>query len=73
MLHRYAINVFWSDDDSAWVADAPDLKSCSAFGATPEEAVSEIQVAVEAWLDAARDAGSVIPAARYQPHHQAAE
>jgi predicted RNase H-like HicB family nuclease len=34
---HYAIIVFWSDEDAAWVADVPDLKSCSAFGATPEE------------------------------------
>ena len=70
---HYAIIVFWSDEDRAWVADVPDLKSCSAFGATPEEAVAEVGVAMEAWLAAARDAGHSIPDARYQPQHEAAE
>ena len=42
--NRYAIVVFWSDEDDAWVADVPDLKSCSAFGGTREEAVVEIGV-----------------------------
>ncbi len=73
MQNRYAINVFWSEDDGLWVADVPDLKSCSAFGAIPEEAVVEVRVAMEAWLEAARDAGHPIPDARYQPHHEAAE
>ncbi len=72
-MNRYAIIVFWSDEDGGWIADAPDLKSCSAFGASPEEAVVELGVAMEAWLDAARIAGHPIPPARYQPHHEAAE
>ncbi|MFZ1104524.1 MAG: type II toxin-antitoxin system HicB family antitoxin [Hyphomicrobiaceae bacterium] len=70
---RYAIIVFWSDEDEAWVADVPDLRSCSAFGDTPEEAVAEVRVAMEAWLAAAREAGHPIPEVRYRPHHEAAE
>ena len=72
-MNRYAIIVFWSEDDGAWVADVPDLRSCSAFGHTREEAVVEVGIAIEAWLAAARDAGLEIPKPRYQPHHEAAE
>jgi predicted RNase H-like HicB family nuclease len=72
-MNRYAIIVFWSDEDAAWVADVPDLKSCSALGATPEEAVAEVSVAMEAWVSAAREAGHPLPAARFQPQHEAAE
>ena len=72
-MNRYTIIVFWSEDSAAWIADAPDLKSCSAFGATPEEAVSELRVAMEAWLEAARGAGHSIPEARYRPHYETAE
>jgi predicted RNase H-like HicB family nuclease len=60
-VDRYAIIVFWSEDDRAWVADVPDLKSCAAFGSTPEEAFAQIRIAMEAWLAAARDAGLEIP------------
>jgi predicted RNase H-like HicB family nuclease len=72
-MNHYAIIVFWSDEDRAWVADVPDLKPCSAFGSTPEEAVAEVSIAMEAWLAAARDAGLEIPKPRFQPHHEAAE
>lgn len=72
-MNRYAIIVFWSEEDGSWVADVPDLKSCSAFGNTPEKALAEVQVAMEAWLGAARDAGLEIPKPRFQPHHEAAE
>ena len=72
-MNRYAIIVFWSEDDGAWVADVPDLKSCAAVGSTPEEAVAEVRIAMDAWLAAARDAGLEIPKARFKPRHEAAE
>ena len=34
---------------------------------TPEEALQEVQIAKQAWLAAARDAGKPIPAPRYRP------
>ena len=72
-MNRYAIVVFWSDDDGMWVADAPDLKSCSAFGDTPEQAVAELRIAMEAWLTAARENGLPIPEPRFRPATVAAE
>ena len=57
----YPINVFWSDEDAAWVADVPDLAYCSALGGTPHEAVAEVEVAIQAWLEAAQASGRAIP------------
>jgi predicted RNase H-like HicB family nuclease len=72
-VNRYAIIVFWSEDDRAWVADVPDLKSCAAFGSTPEKAFAEVRIAMDAWLAAARDAGLEIPKSQFQSHDEAAE
>ena len=44
-----------SEKDEGYIADIPDLKHCSAFGATPEQALHEVLKAKEAWLEAARD------------------
>jgi predicted RNase H-like HicB family nuclease len=63
----YHINIFSSDEDGGYIADIPDLDSCSAFGATPEEALAAVEVAKDLWLKAARDAGRAIPAPRYRP------
>jgi predicted RNase H-like HicB family nuclease len=60
--------IFWSDEDDAWIADAPDLKSCSAYGATPEEAVAELRVAMDGW-----PRGMPIPPARFRVPADAAE
>jgi predicted RNase H-like HicB family nuclease len=57
----YPIEVFWSDEDQSWIADVPDLPYCTAHGATPHEAVAEVEVAAEAWVEAARVTGRPIP------------
>ena len=65
MTPKYHINVFWSEADGAWVADIPDLKSCSAFGDTPAEALAEVENAMEAWLAVAGEDGMPIPEPLY--------
>jgi predicted RNase H-like HicB family nuclease len=67
MLPRYHINVFWSQRDECWVADVPDLKSCSAFGDTPEEALAEARVAIEGWIETAIAKDKVVPEPLYRP------
>lgn len=64
---RYHINLFWSSEDDCWIADVPDLKPCSAHGETREEAVRNIQDAIEGWLEVAKDKGFPIPEAKYRP------
>ncbi len=63
----YHINIFFSDEDGGYIADIPDLQACSAFGDTPEQALSEVERAKAAWLAAAKDAGKPIPPPRYRP------
>jgi predicted RNase H-like HicB family nuclease len=65
----YHINVFWSDEDGSYVADIPDLAFCSAFGDSPEEALRQVLLAKEAWLESARQRGDPIPEPRYRPVH----
>jgi predicted RNase H-like HicB family nuclease len=64
-MKDYHINVFYSEEDEACVADIPDLKFCSALGDTPEEAVREVQIAKTAWIDAAQSSGKSIPEPKY--------
>ncbi|HXM56041.1 MAG TPA: type II toxin-antitoxin system HicB family antitoxin [Candidatus Dormibacteraeota bacterium] len=66
-MKDYHINLFWSEEDRSWVADIPDLEYCSAFGATPAEALQEVLEAKEAWLESARQHGDPIPEPRYRP------
>ncbi|NPV87379.1 MAG: type II toxin-antitoxin system HicB family antitoxin [Anaerolineae bacterium] len=64
---RAHVHVFYSQEDGGYIADIPDLKHCSAFGNTPEEALHQVLLAKQAWLDSARANGKPIPAPRYRP------
>jgi len=66
-MKDYHINIFYSEADGGYIADIPDLTACSAFGRTPEEALREVRIAKEAWLEAAHAAGKPIPRPRYRP------
>lgn len=68
-MRDYFVSVFYSEEDGGYIADIPDLEFCSAFGDTPEEAVREVQVAKELWLETARAEGIPIPPPRYFPAH----
>lgn len=66
-MSDYHINVFYSEEDGGYIADIPDLKSCSAFGHTPEEALREVQIAKTAWLETCRAKRKPIPKPLYRP------
>lgn len=67
MIKDYHINIFYSADDEGYIADIPDLKTCSAFGKTPSEALSEVLLAKQAWLESAKANGKPIPVPKYKP------
>ncbi len=57
----YHIDVFYSVEDECWIANVPDLRFCSARGPTPQKAVEEVMVALELWLESAREHRDPIP------------
>lgn len=63
----YHIHVFYSAEDGGYIADVPDLKSCSAFGSSQEEALREVLIAKDAWLAAANKNKKPLPKARFLP------
>jgi predicted RNase H-like HicB family nuclease len=58
---QYVIEIFYSEEDRGYIAVVPELLGCSAFGETEEEALKEIKVAIELWIDAAKKEGRKIP------------
>jgi predicted RNase H-like HicB family nuclease len=61
MAGRYAIEIFSSEEDEGYIAVVPELPGCSAFGETEEEALKEIKVAIDLWLEVAEKEGRQIP------------
>jgi predicted RNase H-like HicB family nuclease len=66
-MSDYHINIFYSDEDQGYIADIPDLKGCSAWGATAIEAPQEMEIAKAAWIEAAEKEGIPIPEPHYRP------
>jgi predicted RNase H-like HicB family nuclease len=66
-MKDYHINIFYSDADEGYIADIPDLKHCSAFGDTPDQALKEVLKAKKAWLQSAKKNGKPIPVPRFRP------
>ncbi len=42
---EYPVTIFYSEEDGGYIAVAPVLKGCSAFGETPQEALREMETA----------------------------
>ncbi|QVL48704.1 MAG: type II toxin-antitoxin system HicB family antitoxin [Thiocapsa sp.] len=70
-MTKYLIEVFWSDEDQGFIAIAPDLPGCSAFGDTAAEAVRELEDAQSAWIEACQSSGDSIPAPTAKARHAA--
>ena len=51
----YVIKIFFSEEDEGYIADIPEMKYCSAFGDTPEEALKEVLIAKELWVRCSDD------------------
>lgn len=60
-MDRYEVIIYWSEDDKAFVAEVPELAGCIAHGATRQEALSNVDEAMNLWLDTAREFGHPIP------------
>ena len=54
MADLYERKAFYSKEDAGWIAVAPELPGCSAFGKTSERALKELDTAIELWLKTAK-------------------
>ena len=57
----YEIIIYWSAEDSVFVAEVPELPGCAAHGDTQEDALRNVKQAMELWLDTAREFDHPIP------------
>ena len=63
-MFKYEIIIYWSEEDGSFIAEAPELPGCMADGRTYEEAVKNIHVIIDEWIETAKELGREIPAPR---------
>jgi predicted RNase H-like HicB family nuclease len=59
--HRYAVIVYWSERDAAYIAEAPELPGSAADGASYHEAVTHLEVVMDEWIEIASELGRTVP------------
>lgn len=57
----YRIIIRWSEEDSSYIAEVPELPGCMADGATPEAAIKEAKKAARLWIEVAKKEKREIP------------
>ena len=60
-MTKYEIIIYWSEDDKAFIAEAPELPGCAADGMTYQMALSNIEVIIKEWIETAKVMGREIP------------
>ena len=63
-MGRYEVILYWSEEDSLYIAEVPELKGCFADGKTRAEAVSNAETVIAEWLEVAEEDGIAIPKAK---------
>ena len=61
MKLRYKIILYYSQEDKAFIAEVPELPGCAADGDTYQEALQNVEVVMQEWIETARELGRNIP------------
>lgn len=64
MMLRYEIILYWSQEDKAFIAEVPELPGCAADGETYQEALQNVEVIMQEWIETAEELGRPIPEAK---------
>jgi len=60
-VNKYEVIIYWSEEDQAFIAEAPELPGCAAHGPTQEAALASAQDAIRLWIETAKEFGDPIP------------
>jgi predicted RNase H-like HicB family nuclease len=60
-MTKYEIIIYWSEQDSAFLAEVPELPGCMADGNTRQEALQNAEIIIDEWIETAREIGREIP------------
>lgn len=58
---KYEIILYWSEEDGAYIAEVPELAGCMADGQTAKEALHNVELTAQEWIDTARELGRSVP------------
>lgn len=60
-MAKYERIIFWSEEDQRWIVDVPELPGCMADGETAVEALENVEIIINEWIERAQELGREIP------------
>ncbi len=60
-MNKYELIIFWSELDSAYIVEVPELPGCMADGESYEDALANAQIIISEWIETAKELGRPIP------------
>ena len=60
-MYKYERIIYWSEEDSAFIVEVPELPGCMADGETVVDAIVNAEVIIREWIEVARERGQEIP------------
>ncbi|MCE7071288.1 type II toxin-antitoxin system HicB family antitoxin [Dyadobacter sp. CY327] len=61
MNSKYELIMYWSEEDNTFVVEVPELPGCMADGSTQNEALLNVQIVIDQWIETAKTLGREIP------------
>ena len=58
---KYEVIIYWSDEDESFIAEVPELPGCVADGVTYHEALANVEIIVQEWIETANELNRPIP------------
>lgn len=62
--YKYEVIIYWSEEDGAYIAEVPELSGCSADGLSYEEALRNVSVIIDEWIETAKELQRPVPEPR---------
>ncbi len=60
-MNKYEVIIYWNEEDQTYIAEVPELPGCAADGATYLDALKNVEVIIQEWIETAQDQGRDIP------------
>ena len=60
-MPKYEIIMYGSQKDQAFIAEVPELPGCAADGSTYQQALANVEIVIQEWLETAKELGRSIP------------
>jgi predicted RNase H-like HicB family nuclease len=61
-MPKYEVIIYWSEEDQAFIAEVPELPGCAADGKTYRQALANVEVVIQEWIETAKEVGRPVPA-----------